>query len=170
MGPILHCIGAVCIMLNLQQFKDEIIVPTLKEMDMYSPAAVNLLLGTVVQESNATNLLSDDGVAKGIYQIEPATHEDIWENYLIYAENAHISNIIANYVIDGGDDDLIWNLKYATIIARLVYWRRPEPLPDADDVDALAQYWKDHYNTHKGRGTAAQFGLNYRRYIQGIIK
>ena len=52
---------------------------------------------------------------------------------------------------------LVWNLGYATAMARLVYRRRPEPLPAAEDIPGLAAYWKAHFNTAAGRGTAAKF-------------
>ncbi|MEE9541175.1 MAG: hypothetical protein V3V85_06750, partial [Candidatus Thorarchaeota archaeon] len=48
-------------------------------------AAVNLLLGTVYQESTIngiTHLKQVGGPALGIYQIEPDTEHDTWENYL----------------------------------------------------------------------------------------
>ena len=55
------------------------------------------------------------------------------------------------------DDQLIWNLAYASAVARLIYYRRPEPLPRADDLPALAEYWKAHFNTAAGKGTPADF-------------
>ena len=42
-------------------------------------------------------------------------------------------------------------------MARLVYRRRPEPLPPASDIPALAAYWKAHFNTVAGKGTATKF-------------
>jgi hypothetical protein len=39
----------------------------------------------------------------------------------------------------------------------MVYWRRPEQLPVADDISALAAYWKTHYNTPKGKGKIETF-------------
>jgi hypothetical protein len=54
-------------------------------------------------------------------------------------------------------DQLAWNLGYATAIARLVYYRRPEPLPHADDLAGLARYWKVHFNSHLGAGAPEDF-------------
>jgi len=50
---------------------------------------------------------------------------------------------------------LVHNLAYATAIARVIYWRRPEALPEA--AAGLAKYWKDHYNTHLGAGKEKDF-------------
>jgi len=52
---------------------------------------------------------------------------------------------------------LMVDLRYATAIARLVYWRVPKRLPEADDIEALARYWKTHYNTPLGAGHEADF-------------
>jgi hypothetical protein len=48
-------------------------------------------------------------------------------------------------------------MAYATAIARLVYRRRPEPLPEASDTPGLAAYWKAHYNTPRGKGRPETF-------------
>lgn len=53
--------------------------------------------------------------------------------------------------------NLITDLAYATAMARLVYYRRPEPLPEAHDLDGLARYWKAHFNTDLGAGTVEGF-------------
>ncbi|MBI3775871.1 MAG: hypothetical protein HY273_10020 [Gammaproteobacteria bacterium] len=34
-------------------------------------------------------------------------------------------------------------------------------LPDADDLPALAAYWKAHYNTAQGKGQVQNFMLAY---------
>jgi len=36
-----------------------------------------------------------------------------------------------------------------------------EPIPAAGDIPAMAAYWKTHYNTPGGAGTAAQFIANW---------
>ena len=50
-------------------------------------------------------------------------------------------------------------------MARAHYLRVPEPLPDAGDVEALAAYWKQHYNTPAGAGSEAEFIDNYQRVV-----
>lgn len=63
--------------------RDLIIRPTLVEMGHYSPAAEALLLGTAAHESHGGRYLSQiRGPARGIYQMEPATHDDLWRHYL----------------------------------------------------------------------------------------
>ena len=57
------------------------------------------------------------------------------------------------------------DLSYSVAMARLKYWRDPEPLPQAGDIEGLAHYWKDHYNSHLGKGTVEEFIENYQRFV-----
>jgi len=140
-----------------KQFRDLVIRPTLIEVGMHSTAAENLLLGTAIKESGLRFLRQHgNGPALGVYQIEPATHADIWTNYLKFRPESRIQR--------RPDSSLITDLAYSTVIARLVYWRRPEPMPDADDVEGLGAYWKQHYNTPLGKGTAAGWVLKFLEY------
>lgn len=144
-------------MINARQFRDLVVRPSLQEINLWSQAAENLLVGTAIQESGLVYLKQlGGGPALGVYQIEPATHADIWKNYLSLRPDSRIQR--------RPDWSLITDLAYATAIARLVYYRRPEPLPAADDVEGLGQYWKDHFNTHLGAGRPAEFILKYREF------
>lgn len=59
-------------MIDPQQMKELIIIPVLQAMGKFSPAAVNLMLGTMAQESSCGKYLKqlDDGVALGVFQME----------------------------------------------------------------------------------------------------
>lgn len=149
-----------------------IIRPTLQEIGLWSQVAENLLLGTAAQESGLGSYLHQEGgPALGIYQIEPNTHDDVWKNFL----NAHMTLDVkvsslkpmrSNYRDDC--NDLIWNLKYATAIARVIYYRVPEDLPQETDVNGLAAYWKTHYNTSGGDGKISEFIQNYKIFVDDI--
>ncbi|MDX1428656.1 MAG: hypothetical protein R3282_00145, partial [Rhodothermales bacterium] len=57
--------------------------PALAALEKKGRASEELLLGTAIQES----LLEfrrqlGGGPARGLFQMEPATHDDCWENYL----------------------------------------------------------------------------------------
>ena len=65
----------------------------------------------------------------------------------------------------GGFHDLATDLAYACAMARIHYLRKPEPLPAHDDIEGLARYWKEHYNTFLGKGTVEEFVHNYRRLV-----
>ena len=45
------------------------------------------------------------------------------------------------------------------------FWMSPEPLPAADNINALGQYWKAHYHTAQGKGMAAEWALLYRKHV-----
>ena len=62
-------------------------------------------------------------------------------------------------------EQMVWNLAYATAMARVKYYRDSEPLPDASDIPALAAYWKRVFNTPLGKGTEEEFINNYNRFV-----
>ena len=42
-------------------------------------------------------------------------------------------------------------------MARIKYWRVPKKLPVENDIEGMAKYWKDYYNTSLGKGTPEKF-------------
>lgn len=149
--------------IQAQDLRAYVIRPTLETLKLSSTAAENLLLGTIAQESQMGHYLHQiKGPALGIYQIEPATHHDVWKNYLCY------HSALSERVFLCGqpqEQQLITNLSYATAIARIIYLRAPEALPEDDDLEGLAYYYKRYYNTPKGKATEADFIKNYKRYV-----
>lgn len=151
-------------MLHIPHLRDYVIVPTCKFLaqtneKMYSESAVNLLLGTCLVESGGRYLRQhNDGPALGLWQMEPATHDDIWDNFLVHrgALAGRVMLLLADEPRNKADQ-LRTNLLYACAMARLHYWRDPEPLPEADDAMGHAKLWKRHYNSRKGRGTIGHF-------------
>lgn len=157
-------------MLNVVHFRDLIIRPTLKHLGLESEAAVELLLGTAIQESSLTYLTQlGSGPAKGLFQMEPATHDDIWSNYLAYREELGVKVAkTCNRHRLGQADEMVGNLWYATAMARVHYLRVPHPLPAPGDVDAMAAYWKSFYNTHEGAGTEEEYIENWNEATFGL--
>lgn len=158
--------GSAMAGLDPDQVRRLIIVPTLTHLGLPGgAAAVQLLLGTIAQESGFRALEQFHGPALGLYQIEPATHKDVLDNFAAYrAPLLQKLHEISGPFQD--DADLVVNLAYATAIARLIYYRAEEPLPEADHVARFAGYWKRHYNPG-GAGTAQEFVDNYHRYLGG---
>lgn len=154
-------------MLDISQFRRHVLQPTLRHLDLYSPAAEELLIGTAIQESGLCHLHQwQGGAGRGIYQVAPATHDDLLFNYLAHENDlrTRIGRLVAP--TPNRIEQLIINLAYATAIARVIYYRQPEPLPAADDVEGQAQYWKRHFNTEKGTGTASDFHINYMEHVK----
>jgi len=147
------------------QFRLEIVRPTLQLMGLYSDAAENLLMGTALHESGGLKYVKQiNGPALGFYQMEPATLWDLYRNWLKYRP-------IWRGILDsfkprnmGRETALVMCLGYSTAAARLQYYRVPKPLPDADDIDSLAKYYKRHWNTSKGKASEYDF---IRAYTKG---
>ncbi len=145
-----------------KDLREVVVRPALKKIGRWSEAAENLLLGTAAQESQMGRYLRQiNGPALGIYQCEPATHEDIFDNYLIY--HGELLGAVTKLTVLHlpRTQQLAWNLMYATAIARIHYLRIKEPLPKADDIVSLGCYWKNHYNTHLGKGTVEEYVKSY---------
>ena len=141
----------------------KLIKETLLEIQLYSPESVNLILGTIAQESHLGIYIEQiQGPALGICQMEPATHDDIWDNYLNFKKE--LFNKIVLLTTQGPNaDEMRWNLKYAIAMCRVHYLRVPSPIPFA--LSGQAHYWKDHYNTYKGAGTVKQYISNFKRFV-----
>ena len=156
-------------MFNYRQFR-EFVSGTLEEISgLFSLPAVNLLLGTCAQESLfGTFLHQIDGPGLGIYSMEPETEKDIWENYLAFRPNYRLAIIRATGITSPHNREaLVWNLKYATLMARMQYRRDPLPLPPANDIRALGEYWDRVYNRNPNKGTVEEFIGNYMHYCRG---
>jgi len=153
-------------MIDVSQFRQYIVRPVLEYLDLYSEAAENLLIGTALTESQLKYLQQlNGGPAMGLYQCEPATHDDIWDNFLVFRETlaSKVRNLASQRFLTHPHNELQGNLFYATAVCRTHYFRVKEALPDADDLIGLAGYWKKYYNTEHGKGTVDQFYMSYRR-------
>lgn len=148
-------------------FLNQVIRPALTAINLDSPAAEQLLLATALQESDlrATVQLGG-GPALGYFQMEPATHDDIWANFLRYrVELAASLRDLAGIAAGTPRAALLAsNHRYAAAMTRVHYMRVPAPLPPAGDAAAMAAYWKDHYNTAGGAGSTAQFMRKWASY------
>ncbi len=147
---------------------NQVIRPVLESLGMGGESAENLLLGTAAHESLMGHYLKQEcGPALGIYQVEPNTHADIYNNYLCYHPviKERVERFSMNTSILGREVEIIGNLQYATVITRVIYYRVAEKLPDADDLDGLAKYWKKYYNTELGKGTIEDFKYHYKEFV-----
>ena len=152
-------------MIKIEHFLDEVVIPTLKELDMYSEEACLLVVGTAIQESRLHYLKQiPSGIAKGICQMEEATHDDIWDNFLKY--KPEIKERLLGLTNQSMDlvDQLKGNLYYAVAMCRIHYYRVSEALPN--DLKGMARYWKKYYNTELGKGTVEEFIHNYEQAVK----
>ena len=141
------------------QLRERIVRPALQSMDNeipYTEAAVELLMMTSAHESHlGTYVHQIGGPAQGIYQMEPATEQDIIMNYLKFRP--------ALWKMLPLDQNLITNLTYSTQMARIHYYRDKEALPDIEDFEGLARYAKRVWNTIEGKATEIDYLVAYNR-------
>ena len=142
--------------LNPAQLRQFVIDPSLKTIGLYSRVASDLVLGTAMHESMLQYLHQlRSSPALGLWQMEPATHDDCWTNFLQY--HPGLATDVSS--LSGGKhspDLLIGNLYYASAMCRVRYFRSSESLPATSYPLLLAQYWKSIYNTPQGAGTVQQ--------------
>ena len=100
-------------MLNIAQFREFIVIPTLHDLVLNSTAAEELIVFTCATESlGGTYLKQVNGPAIGIYQMEPETYNDIWQNYIMKHGSLMLilgSNFNAHFMPD--EQRLIYDLR-----------------------------------------------------------
>lgn len=149
--------------LDLDQFRLDVVRPSLRVLKLWAPNCENLVVGTCMTESLLKYLRQKKGPAYGLPQMEPFTHDDIWANYLIGKPELR-----AALNSNGSDPTrLIWDLRYAVQMCRIFYRRLPDAIPAAEDAHGMAQLWKRRYNTHLGAGTVEK-ALPYFRKACGV--
>lgn len=150
-----------------------VIRPTLATLKLNGLAAEQLVLGTAIQESQLRwRRQLGGGPALGLWQCEPATHQDIWDNYLRYKR----SLALRIWSLAPDPEPLRWDVPpralrlvmddaYACALCRIHYLRVPAPLPGADDLEAQAAYWKRWYNTPAGKGQPEEYREKWGRFV-----
>ncbi|MBF0455209.1 MAG: hypothetical protein HQL72_10395 [Magnetococcales bacterium] len=135
---------------------------------MEGRGAEALLLGTAAQESALGRYLRQlgSGPALGVFQMEPATYRDIWQNYLAYQPRI-VQRLAVRWPREPEPEEMVTDLLLAAVMCRLHYRRVARALPDEQDVAGLAAYWKRYYNTVLGAGTEAEFRQNWRSHVAG---
>ena len=147
------------------QLRKHIIIPVLARMDMLSQDAEGMVLATGIHEGDKLKRVTqyNNGPARSYYQIEPATLSDLYTNYLSYRPKK--KELLDSFMIPMYDraDNLVMNLAYATAVCRMIYYRVPSPIPTS--LEGKAHYWKEHYNTHLGKGNVDEFIENVKDFI-----
>ncbi len=163
-------------MLDIRQVHRDIVRPVCRRLMMDGLAAERLVIGTALTESRLTQIDQIEaggdlkpGPAFGIYQMERATHDDLWKNYL--PAHSWLNLVLRKYAIEEPSvEQLAGNLYYATALCRVQYWRQSFSLrdTDADNAVMLAQIWKTYWNTAAGKGDAAQAAERFKLVISMI--
>jgi hypothetical protein len=155
-------------MIDCSQFRSLIIEPVLSKLQLYSKEAEEILVFTCATESLGGRYLAQiKGPALGVYQMEPKTYTDIWINY-IRARNK-LATLMAIHLGCNKIPEtsrLVYDLHFATAMARIHYLRCFGNLPKADDVEGMWEYYKKNYNTEKGKAKKEESIKKYQDYIK----
>ena len=139
-------------MLAATQTLSMVIRPALSKINLWSPSAEELVLGTAIVESGLTYLRQhNDGPALGLWQVEPSTQNDLYTNFLNYRPELGSQLMELRAPNLSMDENLATNLMYGAAVCRLCYYRKPDALPEAGDIEGHAAFWKQHYNTIFGK-------------------
>lgn len=154
-------------MINANQLRSLIIKPVLLDLMAYSDDAAELLMFTCATESDGgTYIKQIEGPALGIFQMEPATYNDIWQNYINFRDHLKLKLLHSFDAPRMPDEErMIYDLRFATAMARIHYLRVKETLPKANDIQGLFDYYKAHYNTVAGKANYKDSVAAYKKFI-----
>ncbi len=154
-------------MLDVKQLRELVIKPALQDLNLFSEEASELLIFTcAVESAGGTFLHQVNGPALGIYQMEPITYNDIWTNFITAKQGLKLQ-LLHNFNAPVMPDEyrLIYDLRFATAMARIHYLRFREPLPVIGDTLALWSYYKAHYNTFNGKAEQERSIAAYKKFL-----
>lgn len=143
--------------MNLAQIKNRVIIPALDKISLGGDSAVNLITGTGLVESGyLVTQQYGGGPALGWFQMEPATHDDCWENFLKYRPELaeKIRGLIHGLIPTA--HMMRNNAQYAVAMCRVKYLRVSASLPGYNDATSMSEYHKIYYNTELGKANATR--------------
>ncbi|EUK18804.1 hypothetical protein [Commensalibacter papalotli (ex Servin-Garciduenas et al. 2014)] len=161
----------------IPHLKQEIIRPALDYLGLGGARAINQVTGTFLAEGYAGGVTYlkqlGNGPAVGAMQMEPATYNDIWKNFLAGPKRSHLAALLKNIAGEWNTDNngipkpttITGNIFFAAAMCRVFYLRVSTALPSATDATAMAQYHKKYYNTALGK---AVWQDNVDRFKQAI--
>lgn len=151
-----------------QEYLDQTIIPAADTLGILTLPHLQIGFGTCAQESNFRNVRQDGGgPAIGLFQMEKATHDSLWANFIIYRPSlkAALKEIIRDEIVSA--DLMMMDIVYSAAMMLIRYLDSPGEIPD--DLAGQAAYWKLHYNTPQGAGTECQYIVNYNRFSAGVV-
>ncbi len=150
---------------DANSFLADVVNPVLVDIAMDSPEAEKLLLMTACHESMGFRYREQvGGPALSYFQIEPATLDDLYANYLQYRPGRQL--LLDRYLPDGMSrpEALATEDRYACAAARMIYARFSEAIPTVSDEERMAEYCKQYWNTPLGAATPEKYLDDYHRY------
>lgn len=143
---------------DLSDVGREWIEPALKFLpdNLNTPARAQIVLGIGNKETQYRYVRQiGGGPALGFWQMEPATHDDMWRNFIRYRPELQSA---ALRLLAGATPDaklLTTRMDYAALMAALHVYRAKDALPAYGNALGQARFWKDNFNTSLGKGTVS---------------
>lgn len=168
------------------QFRQCVIQPVLSVLEPHGVGsarnAEEILVATMAHETLGCKYIIQQGKSGifwkgglGPFQMEGATHDNVVSRYLPEEEGQpkkgrlpiKKSQVMSFFNFKDYPDstEMVYNLRYATLMARLNYWLKPGSLPQYDDMDGVYNYYKKNWNTELGSATKDSFLRNYREFM-----
>lgn len=132
-----------------------VVRPALLEIGLAGLNREQQVLGTGLVESGYRHLdqtTPGPGPAFGFWQMEKATHDDLWLNFVIHRPVLFDALVRLTGRSFQSVEALRWNLRYGAAMCAVHYLRAPGKHPAEGDYEAMARYWKKVYNTPLGAG------------------
>jgi hypothetical protein len=154
--------------LSCWQLRLHVVRPTLQKIGLWSMAAEAMVIATAAHESGGFQFIRQlgGGPGRGLWQIEPRTHEDLFVNFLRFHADLRSAALTLRASWPDPDAQLETNLAYQAAICRLIYYRFPEALPGPDDIAGQAKLWKKRFNTIAGKGTEEGFIASVKAHVR----
>lgn len=129
--------------------------------------AVDLMLETAAQETHLGKFRDESpyNAGVGLCQIDLIAFIDMRNR----VRDDHKATILHAFNIDLNEvtyRELSYSPLLSFIYCRLYYKLIPDPIPDS--LDGRAQYWKEFYNTARGKGSPGDYVKNARAHLTGV--
>ncbi|MHB1302791.1 MAG: hypothetical protein ACYCZB_04865 [Acidiphilium sp.] len=133
--------------------RSSFVVPACVRLGLYSLQTETLLMGTAAVESAFRFFIqAGAGPARGMFQMEIATFDWLYDTYLNDKSHKRLKKIIDSFSKQGRPtaDELIDNHLLAAGMARIRYYAVAAPIPASPDEQSV--YWWIHYNGRSPHG------------------
>jgi hypothetical protein len=148
----------------------QFVQPALDQLGLYSLDAEKLLMGTAAVESNFANFIQfGGGPARGMFQMEPPTFEDLVGRVL--GHHAALNTAIKGMAeaLPLSFLELTSNHLFAAGMARVKYFSIPAPIPSS--LAEQAHYWRHYYNGESVHGLQeADYIASWNRYCAALYE
>lgn len=132
------------------------------ELPINNGSAIQLLCMIAAHESGDFHYIKQvKGPALSIFQMEPNTYNDVVE----YIKRRQEQFPVLVHDMPKPAEYMAFDPVYGAAIGRVFLLRVPEALPKTDDIDGLARYAKDHWNTYLGAAKWEDYRNAWQRHF-----